>query len=143
VPRRVFPADVRVLRQLRNVVRRDLSGAGVDAEALDDVVLCVHEACMNAVQHGRGELHLRWNVAPEEVVVEVCDQGSGTPPSSGHDEPGAEQLSGRGLFLIRRLTHRFATSVDGAWRCLAFAVPLRRAEDQDAALESAGFATAN
>jgi serine/threonine-protein kinase RsbW len=143
VPGRVFPADVRVLRQLRGIVRRDLSGAGVNAEVLDDVVLCVHEACMNAVQHGRGELHLRWELVPGEVVVRVCDQGGGAPASAGHDQAGPEQLSGRGLFLIRRLAHRFATSADGAWRCLAFAVPLRRAAGRDGALGSAGLAAAN
>jgi serine/threonine-protein kinase RsbW len=142
VPRRAFPADTRVLRRLRDAVRKDLSSAGLAEEATEDVVLCVHEACMNAMQHGRGELHIRWDVAPGEVRVEVCDEGDGGPLPSADAVPDTDQLSGRGLFLIKRLTNRLETSTDGGSRCLAFAVPLRRS-GQAGGLESAGWAGAN
>jgi anti-sigma regulatory factor (Ser/Thr protein kinase) len=142
VPRRALPADPRVLRRLREVVRGDLAGAGIDHRALDDVVLCVHEACMNAMQHGRGRLHLRWETGPGGVRVEVCDEGDGAPLPAGDAEPDTDQQSGRGLFLIRRLTDRFEASVDGGARCLAFTVPVG-AGTGPGTLDSAGFAAAN
>jgi serine/threonine-protein kinase RsbW len=143
VPKRAFDADPSVLRRLREAVRDDLAGAGIDDDALEDVILCVHEACMNAMQHGRGRLHVGWAVAPGEVRVEVCDEGDGAPLPAADGVPDAGQQSGRGLFLIRRLTHRFETSLDGGARCLAFAVPLHAGTGRPGPLESAGFFSAN
>jgi anti-sigma regulatory factor (Ser/Thr protein kinase) len=143
VPIRAFEADPSVLRRLREAVRDDLAGVGIDDDALDDVILCVHEACMNAMQHGRGQLHVRWAAAPGEVRVEVCDEGDGVPLPAADAVPDAGQQSGRGLFLIRRLTHRFEASVDGGARCLAFAVPLHAGSGRPGPLGSAGFLAAN
>ena len=141
MPMRAFPADISLLRRLRSLVRADLAGAGVGGEALDDVVTCVHEACMNAMQHGRGQLSVRWELAPGEVVVKVCDEGAGTPLPSGEAVPDTEQLSGRGLFLIRSLSRRFEASEDAGARCLSFSVGLggRRPSMRG----SAGFVVAN
>jgi anti-sigma regulatory factor (Ser/Thr protein kinase) len=141
VPMRAFPADISLLRRLRTLVRADLAGAGVGGEAIDDVVTCVHEACMNAMQHGSGQLSVHWELVPGEVVVKVCDEGEGMPLPSGEAVPDTEQLSGRGLFLIRSLSRRFEASVDDGSRCLAFSVDLSRG--RQAMRGSAGFAVAN
>jgi anti-sigma regulatory factor (Ser/Thr protein kinase) len=138
---RAFPADIRLLQRLRSLVREDLTGAGVRGEALDDVIVCVHEACMNAMQHGSGQLSVQWELEPGEVVVKVCDEGEGMPLPSGEAVPDTEQLSGRGLFLIRSLSRRYEASVDGGARCLAFSVDLARG--RRSMRGSAGFAVAN
>ena len=141
MPMRAFPADISLLRRLRTLVRADLAGAGVGGEALDDVVMCVHEACMNAMQHGSGKLSVRWELVPGEVRVKVCDEGEGTPLPSGEAVPDTEQLTGRGLFLIRSLSRHFEARVDGGARCLAFSVALGRRPQPMRG--SAGFAVAN
>ena len=141
MPMRAFPADISVLHRLRTQVRADLAGAGVRGEALDDVIMCLHEACMNAMQHGRGQLSVRWELVPGEVVVQVCDEGPATPLPSAEAVPGTEQMSGRGLYLIRSLSQRFEASDDHGSRCLAFSVDL--GPGRRPRLGSAGFASAN
>jgi anti-sigma regulatory factor (Ser/Thr protein kinase) len=78
------------------------------------------------------------------VHFEICDEGEGLAMPRSDLLPGADQLSGRGLFLISRLCDRFDTSAAGATRCLAFTFRLDgRGPAPARALESAGFAVAN
>jgi anti-sigma regulatory factor (Ser/Thr protein kinase) len=121
VPCRAFVADDTVLRRLRAALRSDLQGVGLPEETVDDALLCVHEACMNSIQHGQGELRVRWDVRWGEVDFEVCDEGLG-PDLAGDAEPDPELLSGRGLFLIRRLARRLETRVRGSKVCVVFSV---------------------
>jgi anti-sigma regulatory factor (Ser/Thr protein kinase) len=137
VPCRAFVADDTVLRRLRAALRSDLEGVGLPDDAVDDAVLCVHEACMNSIQHGQGELLVSWDLRWDEVDFEVCDDGTGPELSGGDVEPDTERVSGRGLFLIRRLARRLETKVRGSKRCIAFSVAW--AEH----LESAGFGSEN
>ena len=127
---RELPRDPRMLGLLRDLARSELTGQGVDATVVDDVVLCLDEACANAVLHGGGAFWVGWSVVGGEVVVEVCDEGLGPPtgPFAGAAgaEPGVEQLSGRGLFIIERLAGRVETTARGGLTCLRLVFPAGR-----------------
>jgi anti-sigma regulatory factor (Ser/Thr protein kinase) len=99
---------------------------------------------MNSMQHGKGQLRIRWNFRRGEARFEVCDEGEGLAMPLNDALPAADQISGRGLFLISRLCDHFETSVSGATRCLAFMLRLDGTGAASArALEPAGFAAAN
>jgi anti-sigma regulatory factor (Ser/Thr protein kinase) len=122
VPGRVLPLDLRLLRRLRALVREDLVRAGVDLEIVDDAVICMHEACANAIRYGKGRLHVHWEIVGAEVHFGVCDEGDG-PRLPGGEQPSTDQLSGRGLYLIGALAARLETRAHGNRRCLTFTFP--------------------
>lgn len=121
VPGRVLPLDLRLLRRLRALVREDLLRAGVDPSVVDDAVICVHEACANAMLHGRGRLYVHWETTEAEVSFGICDDGDG--PRLPTQLPPADHVSGRGLFLIGALAARLETRTHGSRQCLTFAFP--------------------
>jgi serine/threonine-protein kinase RsbW len=73
---------------------------------LADLKLAVTEACGNAVRHAyasdNGVVHVRFTVDPEQIEVEVADEGAGDgdrrPPHEPSDGMPAE--SGMGLAII-------------------------------------------
>ena len=95
------------------------------------------------MQHGKGRLRIHWSIRRGEAQFEICDEGDGLALPPADAAPAVEQLSGRGLFLIRRLCDRFETSSAGASCCLAFAIRLDGAGPAGRASEPAGFAVAN
>ncbi len=88
---------------------RALHQADYGARDIFALHLTVEEAVVNAVKHGhRGcedqPVWVRYQVTPEQVLVEVEDQGPGFDPQQVPDPraPGnLERCSGRGLFLMR------------------------------------------
>ena len=96
------PAEAFYLRQLRALVRDFGLDCGASDNRVIDMVLAVHEACSNVVQHaygeGRGPLHLQGWRQGDRLVFEVSDNG--TPVA----EPVAGRMGGRGIPLIRELS---------------------------------------
>ncbi|MDQ1602045.1 MAG: hypothetical protein QOD68_3519 [Actinomycetota bacterium] len=64
---------------------------------VEDVELVVSELVTNAMRHGRGQITMHLEVAPDRVVVGVQDQGAGHPSPR---EPDATGVNGRGLALV-------------------------------------------
>lgn len=90
----------------------------LDTDLLDDLRLLVTELVTNAIRHARpsDEPWLRLNVALRHsaIRVEVIDHGPGFVPIA--EEPGLEETSGRGLFLVEQLADRWGVGVDGSTR---------------------------
>ena len=61
---------------------------------LADLKLAVTEACGNAVQHGNaaedGLVHVRFDVGPDEIRIEVEDDGAGLPDELEMEPGGAD-----------------------------------------------------
>ena len=75
--------------------------AGHAAPALvEDLELVVSELVTNAMRHGRGEITMHLEVAPDRVVVGVQDQGDGQPVPR---QPDTTDSNGRGLALVALL----------------------------------------
>ena len=91
------------LAGVRRTVRWFLLGQGVSERCVHDVVLALHEAVVNALQHGEGRVEIEIEVRAGRVVATVRDGGAGLDPSllvapcPGMDERG------RGLYLVAQL----------------------------------------
>ena len=99
-----------LLPSVRRRVAAWAEGVGLSEDAVEDFVLCVHEAAMNAIEHGnRTEPSRMVTIDLEDqagqVVATVRDEGSGIAcPAEGEggwlSDPA---FSGRGLPTIRAL----------------------------------------
>jgi serine/threonine-protein kinase RsbW len=101
-----LPTDDRLLPTTRRVIAGYLLDVGMPPEVTDEVILALDEACSNVVKHafpaGEGVYAVRADLRPEEVIIEVEDNGVGFDPM-GHSGGGMLALAGRGLQIIRRL----------------------------------------
>ncbi len=93
--------------------------AGLAGRQLHTFVVAANELITNAVVHGGGTGWLRLWVTGHRLHCEVADAGPGIPPGRRVDRlPAADQLNGRGIWLVRRLcddltidTNRHGTTV--------------------------------
>ena len=102
-----LPADERLLRATRRAMAAYLEEFVASADTIDDVVLALNEACTNVLQHAfprmnTGTLRLRADLSPDEVVVEVVDDGIGFD-AMRYQAGDLFAVFGRGLELVRRL----------------------------------------
>lgn len=104
------------------VARRQLAElltlAGWSADAMEGVILAVHEALVNALRHGGGIRRAAAGFVAEALVVKVWDHGDGfdIPRSTAIPDRLAER--GRGLFLMRNLAGDVKVARRGAETCL-------------------------
>jgi anti-sigma regulatory factor (Ser/Thr protein kinase) len=78
---------------------------GLSVIRVADLLLVVSELTTNAVCHGGGSGHLElWSVN-NRLHCLITDQGPGIPPERANiaDVPLAYELSGRGIWLARKL----------------------------------------
>jgi serine/threonine-protein kinase RsbW len=95
------------------LVRLALSGLSqlrpLDDETLGDLKLAVTEACSNSVRHayrdGReGAVQVSYELHPDRLVVEVCDDGEGFRTGEGMPATdGTLNEGGLGIAIIREL----------------------------------------
>ncbi|MGW0914566.1 ATP-binding protein [Streptomyces sp. NPDC002784] len=75
-----------------------------------DAQLVVSELVTNAISHGSGAVGLRVRYGNHQLRIEVTD-GSTTPAK--RRRAGANDLGGRGLLLVARLSHRWGVAGSG------------------------------
>lgn len=97
-----LPADPRYLGPLRQSLRAWLETALVAQRLAERIVLAVHEACTNAIEHAHRfdpdlNATITGTATPDAVEVIVSDHGRWKPPSTGPNSRG------RGLPLMNRL----------------------------------------
>ena len=96
----------------------DLILPAVGPDVADDVRLLVSELVTNAVRHGPGEpsgpIHIRLDVEPGVVRVEVVDPGEGFVPRER--DPRDDALGGWGLFLVSKLADRWGVESEPSTR---------------------------
>ncbi|HYX79934.1 MAG TPA: ATP-binding protein, partial [Actinomycetota bacterium] len=96
----------------------DLILPAVGPDVADDVRLLVSELVTNAVRHGPGEpsgpIHIRLDVEPRVVRVEVVDPGEGFVPRER--DPRDDALGGWGLFLVSKLADRWGVESEPSTR---------------------------
>ena len=102
-----LPADERLLRATRRAMAAYLEEFVASADTIDDVVLALNEACTNVLKHAfpkmnAGTFRLRADRSPDEVVVEVVDDGIGFD-AMRYQAGDLFAVFGRGLELVRRL----------------------------------------
>lgn len=102
-----------------------LAHQSIDASDRDDLLVVVSELCTNAVRSAASidsNLHLQARPEGDELVIEVLDDGPGFElPPLDDDVPAVEQVSGRGLFIVRSLVDELTvrrTSAGTSVRCV-------------------------
>jgi serine/threonine-protein kinase RsbW/stage II sporulation protein AB (anti-sigma F factor) len=118
-----FPSTPSGVGAMRRQVAVFAEKAGMDEDGIGAVRLAVSEAATNAVIHAYrdsdGQLQVRAEVVDRELVVVVCDMGSGLAPRP--DSPGL----GLGMPLMASVTSRFqvVSRGQGTEVHMAFALP--------------------
>ena len=103
---RVPPKPAHLLRA-RERLRDYLRQYCTERRVIDDVVLCVEEACANAIRHsGAGDdIEITLQFDADRLLASVKDRGQGFDTSSfdPHRTPDLTAEHGRGLFIIAAL----------------------------------------
>jgi anti-sigma regulatory factor (Ser/Thr protein kinase) len=86
--------------------------ADIDPPLMETMRLLVTELVANSVKHTTSEsVGLKVVVGRGAVLVEVADDGDGFDPERN---PGPQEDSGWGLFLVERLANRWGVSRDNS-----------------------------
>lgn len=104
----VIPAKAEYIALGRLALTGLLRSQAVEPEVVADVKLALTEACSNSIRHayadGRaGQVEIRYELAGDELVIEVWDEGDGFDPDrlAGPDELDE---GGLGIAIIRAVT---------------------------------------
>lgn len=103
-----LPRDARYVPLMRNVTTCLMKEMDVPADACDDVLLALSEACANVVRHAAGshDYSVAVGISSDRCEVEVADGGPGFEQTEADVAPPdvlQEGESGRGLHLIGAL----------------------------------------
>lgn len=108
----LIESDMSGLKYAEEFIESVSSDIGVGKETYGKVIVAVMEAVNNAILHGnkndpQKKVKIAFTSGERELTVEVTDEGSGFVPESVPDPTkpeNIESLSGRGVFLMSRLS---------------------------------------
>ncbi len=132
-----LPLDVAVLPLMRSRVRSFLTQDGVGGEFVDDVVLCIQEACKNAIRYSHSSRGIVVKLAMDtsSVRIVVRDYGVGMRSGALGVTPAPLAESGRGLHIIREIMDAVEVRVQGGTELrMRKAMPLAGRGDVDSDL---------
>ncbi len=92
-----------------SVIRLTLSGIaskiGFSLDDIEDMKVCVSEACTNAIKHSdKDEFQIKFYVYPDKLTIEVSDDGIGYDVDSlASPDLKNPKTSGLGIFIIKTL----------------------------------------
>ena len=92
-----------------SVIRLTLSGVasriGFSLDDIEDMKVCVSEACTNAIKHSKkDEFQVKFYVCPDRLTIEVLDDGIGYDVDSlASPDLKNPKTSGLGIFIIKTL----------------------------------------
>lgn len=119
-----LPADLHRLRGLRHDLAAWLERIRVPEAQRDAVVLAVHEAAANGIEHAGGAVSVRGARDEDKLIVVVTNGGSWTGPSVSED------LSrGRGLALMRGLTSNLDIAMEPQRTTVRMRIDLQEIEN--------------
>jgi serine/threonine-protein kinase RsbW len=100
-----YPAEPRVISEIRRKFEAFVAPLGLPVEFLDDMKMAISEACGNAICHGSPQgsaarLRVRSALGEGKLMVEVADEGPGFLPKEMVLPEEEWRTSGRGLFLM-------------------------------------------
>ena len=98
----VNPDFVSVIRLTLSCVA---SRIGFSLDDIEDMKVCVSEACTNAIKHSKkDEFQVKFYVYPDRLTIEVLDDGIGYDVDSlASPDLKNPKTSGLGIFIIKTL----------------------------------------
>jgi anti-sigma regulatory factor (Ser/Thr protein kinase) len=92
------------LPEARHQFESWLTGIGVRAVVIGDLVTAASELCTNAIRAADTKVTLRSRVDGGTLIFEVSDDGPGFGPGAMPDEePDPLAIAGRGLYVAKQL----------------------------------------
>ena len=88
-------------------------------DAVADAELLVSELVTNAVLHARSAATVSVDRNGTCLRVAVCDLSTAAPRVRDY---GPSVVTGRGMLLVDRISHRWGVDVDGQGKCVWFEV---------------------
>jgi anti-sigma regulatory factor (Ser/Thr protein kinase) len=99
----------------RHAFVSELTSFGVSDDVCQDAMLVISELVSNAVKHAAplpgGEVRVRCSIGEDFVHVEITDGGAVTRPNPAVATVFA--LGGRGLDIVRTISHEWGVSAEG------------------------------
>ena len=119
-----FDGDPGKVGTVRRWARAHLEAWGLDAERIDDAVLCLSELVTNASMHTRSECEVRLVLSSPELTVTVRDRGAaGHALADEHSRGDPLRVHGRGLLIVDALSSRWGSTQDASGTTVWFALP--------------------
>ena len=113
---RVPPEPSHLLRA-RERLRDYLRQYCTEHQVIDDVVLCVEEACTNAIRHGDSleDIEIALHFTQTKLVATIKDHGRGFNVASFDPEVPPDPMldHGRGLYIVAKLMDSLELRLDG------------------------------
>ena len=105
----VVPSRLSEVPKVQETILAQVEQAGYSREAVFAIRLALDEAVSNAIRHGNDcdpdkQVRVRYRIDPEQVHIDVCDEGTGFKPQCLPDPTLDENLCrpcGRGVMLMR------------------------------------------
>jgi len=113
-----FPGEPTSIGAARRFVASELADVG---DRLDSILLLVSELATNSVLHAASAFRLSIRRTRDEVCVEVCDEGGGSPAQQPYD---VEAVSGRGLQIVDALSDEWGVRDQPPGKVVWFTVSL-------------------
>ena len=117
----LIESDISGIKYAEEFIESVSFDIGIGKETYGKVIVAVMEAVNNAILHGNQnhpekKVKIAFSAKEQELTVEVTDEGSGFIPDSIPDPTkpeNIESLSGRGVFLMSRLSDRIEFNAKG------------------------------
>jgi len=108
-----LPLDAATLSLVRELTRTFLRQNALEEDLVEDLVLCIQEACKNAIRFSRSRhgVLVRVELDDSAVYAVVRDEGMGFERDAAA-APGPLAEHGRGLGIIRSLVDELSFRVD-------------------------------
>ena len=104
---------LRARERLRDYLRLHCA----DQDLVSDVVLCLEEACTNAIRHSgtSDEMQVELRFEGDQLLCQVSDHGKGFDVAAFDPEAAPDVLAtgGRGLYIIGQLMDEMSLRLDG------------------------------
>ncbi|MEI6437220.1 MAG: ATP-binding protein [Candidatus Omnitrophota bacterium] len=105
-----LPSDVELVPGAIKGWLKQLGPLKLNEDAVFGLQLCLQEALINAIRHGHQDnkaltVHCSIVADPQQIMIEVADQGKGFDVNAVPDPTAAENIGkghGRGIYLIRQ-----------------------------------------
>ncbi|MFC1743714.1 ATP-binding protein [Candidatus Riflebacteria bacterium] len=110
-----IPSRLEFIHEVTSIVLRYADRYGLDSQSIYHLKLAVHEAVVNAIEHGnkfdlQKVVNVDFHLTPKKFVIRIRDQGNGFLQNQVANPVEPENIwreGGRGIFLIKQLMDEY------------------------------------